>query len=160
MLVTRLFIITFGANLCLFSVVELSFFVGKPTDSPLINARFQRQRRKITSQGAEPSPVGRRIRAMPFLLLACAAIFDFGLGFWHACRWTRLKRHPHLRRVHWLLPLYRGRSAELLQETLCLSESSPLAWYHLLPFICGTVTGFPAKVDLSQAGDQIGRAHV
>src|SRR6266567_4210410 len=85
------------------------------------------------------------IPATPFLLLACAAIFGFGLGFCHACRWTRLKRHPHLRRVHWLLPLYRGRSAELLQETLCLSESSPLAWYDLLPFICGTVTGFLTK---------------
>ena len=135
------------------AMVNLSLFWPGPVRPPLTNARFQGQRRKKTSQGAEPSPVGRRIRAMPFWLSACAAIVDFGLDSYHACRWTMLKRHPHSRRAHWLPPLYRGKSAQL-HRIFCFSESSPLAWYHLLTFLCGTVTGFLTKVDLSPTFSQ------
>src|SRR5260370_13798374 len=91
--------------------------------------------------------------ASPFSLSACAAIFGLGLVFCYAGRWPRPKPHPRSRRAHWLLSLYRGKSAALLLKILCSSESSPVAWHYLLPFICGIVTGFLRKVDLRQVGD-------
>src|SRR5437016_7336885 len=47
-------------------------------------------------------------------------------------------------------PFAEGNRRYLFQRLFCCSESSPLAWHYLLPFICGIVTGFLTKSWLAE----------